>query len=216
MLEKLQRGLNDLYQVEPGHDVRDYLVTDRRVALAIGEGQLIEDTDESVLLAEEAGDLLLSVFLDDAMLTRLDSADPLQSLAVEQLDDLWKVLEGISHFNYLVLRAASNRRVTLLELELQAEIDKFVGTYLLLLEQGDNAMTNSLHDWLFDSCRLVDGLDRSQRARYEAASSYASRFCHRIAARLAESDRQVLPELRHFYRLDQAQKISHIHSCAFA
>ena len=70
------------------------------------------------------------------MLGRLDSADPLNSLEASQLDDLWKVLEGISHFNYLVLRAADDRSVTLLELELQAEVDKFVGTYLLLLEQG--------------------------------------------------------------------------------
>lgn len=216
MLGQLQRRLSRIYSVEPGHDIRDYLVTDRRVAEVLGQGQLIEDTDESVLLAEDADGISLSVFLDDEMLERLRSANPLKRLEVGQLDDLWKVVEGISHFNYLVLRAASDRPVTLLELEMQAEVDKFVSTYLLLLEQGDTAMTEKIHDWLFESCRFSAELNEEQRARYEAASNYASRFCHRLKSRLAGDNRQVFPELRHFYRLSQAQKISHIHSGAFA
>ncbi len=215
MLGQLQRRLSSIYGVEPGHDIRDYLVTDRRVAKALGQGRLIEDTDESLLLAEEPDGLSLSVFLDDEMLERLRSANPLRRLEVEQLDDLWKVVEGISHFNYVVLRAASDRPVTLLELELQAEIDKFVSTYLLLLEQGETGMTGKLHDWLFESCRFVDDLDDEQRARYRAASDYAGRFCHRLKDRMADADRQVFAELRHFYRLGQAQKISHIHAGAF-
>ena len=35
-------------------------------------------------------------------------------------------LEGVSHFLYLIWNASFDRSVTLLEMELQAEIDKFV------------------------------------------------------------------------------------------
>ena len=40
--------------------------------------------------------------------------------------------------------------MSLLELELQGEIDKYVGTMLLALEQADTHLLNSLHGWLFD------------------------------------------------------------------
>lgn len=216
MLDQLQRRLRAIYRVDHDHDIRDYLVTDRATAQALGQGALIPDTDESVLLAEDEQGIALSVYLDNDMLERLASADPLNRLEADQLDDLWKVVEGVSHFNYLVWCAAHDRSVTLLELEMQAEVDKFVSTFLLLLEQGDTAMTDRLHGWLFEACQFSDALDGEQRARYEAASAYAGRFCHRLSERLIDRDRGVWPELRHFYRLTQNDKISHIHAGAWA
>lgn len=214
MLDRLQQRLSSIYGVDSRHDIRDFLITDRAVARALGRDQLIPNTDESVLLAEDEDGIALSVFLDRDMLERLDSADPLTRLEAGQLDDLWKVVEGVSHFNYLVWCAAQDRSVTLLELEMQAEVDKFVSTFLLLLEQGDVAMTEKLHGWLFEACHLSDELDERQRERYAAASDYASRFCHRLRERLAGRDRSVWPELRYFYRLTQNDKISHIRSRA--
>jgi len=216
MLDRLQQRLTDIYRVDPGHDIRDYLITDRAMAVALGQGALIPNTAESVLLAEDGDGIALSVFLDEDMLERLEDGDPLAELRADQLDDLWKVVEGVSHFNYLVWCAGMDRSVTLLELELQAEIDKYVSTLLLLLEQGDTQMTDKLHGWLFESVRFRDELDDEQRQRYQAASDYAGRFCHRIRERLLEGHRGVLPELRHFYRLTQSDKISHIHSRAWA
>lgn len=216
MLDQLQQRLTDIYRVDPGHDIRDFLITDRALADALGQGALIPNTDESVLLAEDGEGIALSVYLDEDMLDRLEAGDPLNNLRAEQLDDLWKALEGVSHFNYLAWCAGLDRRVTLLELEMQAEVDKYVSTCLLLLEQGDLPMSEKLHGWLFESSRLRDELDDEQRARYEAASDYAGRFCHRIRERLLAGHRGALPELRHFYRLTQADKISHIHARAWA
>jgi hypothetical protein len=216
MLDQLQQRLTDIYRVDPGHDIRDFLITDRAVAAALGQGALLRNTDETVLLSEDDDGLALSVYLDRDMLDRLDSSDPLNRLHADQLDDLCKVVEGISHFNYIVWCASRDRSVTLLELELQAEIDKFVSTLLILLEQGDTHMSSRLHELLFDSMRFKAELDDEQRARYEAASDYAGRFCHRIRERLMGGYRDVLPELRHFYRLTQTDKISHIHSRVWA
>ena len=150
------------------------------------------------------------------MFSRLKHADPLTNLNVDCLDDLWKVVEGVSHFNYLVWCAAKDRSVTLLELEMQAEVDKFVSTLLLLLEQGDLQMTSKLHTWLFEATHLKTELAPEQRERYTAANDYAGRFCHKIREGLVDGASSVLPELRHFYRLTQAEKISHIHSRAWA
>mgnify|MGYP006926388975 CR=1 FL=1 len=47
MIDRLQQHLSDIYQVDGLHDVRDYLITDPRLARCIGAGsmQQIEKND---------------------------------------------------------------------------------------------------------------------------------------------------------------------------
>ena len=212
MIDRLQQHLSDIYQVGGVHDVRDFLITDPRLAQCIGAGSMLADTSETLLLAEDDEGLALSLFLDGELLARLESADPLNCLCADQLDDLWKVLEGLSHFNCVVWKASRDRSVSLLELELQAEIDKFVGTTLLAISQGRSDMLNHIHRWLFGQVSFHDALDDEQLARYRAANEYAARFCHALQSRLIEDGGAVLSELRRFFRLPMTDKISHIHS----
>lgn len=212
MLDRLQQHLSDIYQVGAVHDVRDYLITDPRLAQCIGAGSMLADTSETLLLSQDEEGLALSLFLDSELLERLESADPMSRLRADLLDDLWKVLEGLSHFNCVVWRASQDRSVSLLELELQAEIDKFVGTTLLALGQGRTEMLDHLHGWLFDDVSFHAQLDEAQLARYRAANEYAARFCHALRRRLVEDGDAVLSELRRFFRLPMTDKISHIHS----
>jgi hypothetical protein len=212
MIDRLQQHLSDIYQVGGLHDVRDYLITDPRLAQCIGAGSMLSDTSETLLLSQDEEGLALSLFLDGELLSRLESADPLSRLRTDLLDDLWKVLEGLSHFNCVVWRASQDRCVSLLELELQAEIDKFVGTTLLALGQGRTEMLDHLHGWLFDNVSFHAELDEVQLARYRAANEYAARFCHALRSRLVDDGNAVLGELRRFFRLPMTDKISHIHS----
>lgn len=216
MLAKLQQQLSDIYQVGSGYDVRDFLITDQRLARAIGGDAMLPTTSETLLICENDNSMSLSLFLDSDMLNRLESANPLDELRAEQLDDLWKVMEGVSHFNCVVWKASQDRAVSLLELELQAEIDKFVGTMQLALEQRDADMPNRLHSWLFDDVSFSDELDEEQVDRYRAANEYAARFCRGLRHRLMQDDKQALSELRQFYRLQLTDKISHIHTRAWS
>ena len=152
----------------------------------------------------------------DDLLGRLESARPLDRLRAELLDDLWKVLEGVSHFNCVAWKAAQDRTVTLLELELQGEIDKFVGTVLLALGQDDAELSRRVHGWLFDDVRYHDELNGEQLDRYRSANDYAARYCHRLRRQLLRNPERTLEELRQFYRLQLSDKISHIHSRAWA
>ncbi len=212
MLSQLQEHLTNIYRVDPGYDVNDFLITDPIIAEILGKGSMIRETEESVLLQEDEDGLALSVFLDSAMLSRLKDANPLQELQVDQLKDLWTVLEGISHFNYIAWRARNNRCVSLLELEMQGEVDKFVCTFFLALDQEDSELAVNMHGWLFDDVRFNPRLSRDQHERYATANNYAARFCHGLRKRLARDSREGLHELRHFYRLSQRDKISHIHT----
>ena len=212
MLRQLQRQLSDIYQVGRVHDVRDYLITDPAIARVIGQDAMLTNTDESLLVSHDDEGLALSLYLDADMLERLEATDPFSSLRADSLDDLWKVLEGISHFNCVVWKATQDRTVSLLELELQGEIDKFVATMMLALEQADAELLNRLHGWLFDNVRFHEELDDVQRDRYRSANDYAARFCHGLRDRLINDGPSALSQLREFYRLQMADKISHIHA----
>lgn len=215
MLSSLQKYLTDIYQVDPGFEVTDFLVTDPALARLLGCDALVPNTDESVLLSQDEGGLALSLYLDKEMIGRLTRDNPMEGLRAEQLDDLCKVIEGISHFNYIVLRAREDKAVTLLELEMQAEVDKFVGTWLMALDQQDFDLARRLHGWLFDRVSFNPDLSADQLERYRAANDFAARFCHGLRERLKRDNLKGMHELRHFYRLSQADKISHIRAQAY-
>lgn len=216
MLADLQARLNGIYQVGSAYDVRDFLITDRVAAEALGQQNLLPDTEETLLVYEEDGELAVSLFLDAALLDRLSAADPLDRLRAHQLTDFWKVVEGVSHFNCVVWKASRDRPVSLLELELQAEIDKFVSTAQLAASQGKGDIAGRLHGWLFDDVSYRDDLDDEQRARYRSANDFAARYCHGLAHPVAEHDRAAMADLREFYRLPMSEKISRIRSRAWS
>ena len=216
MLELLQRQLSEIYQAAHAHDVRDYLITDPTLARVLGREALLTNTEETLLVSEDEEGLALSLFLDGELLSRLESSRPLDRLRAESLDDLWKVLEGVSHFHCVAWKAIQDRTVSLLELELQGEIDKYVSTMLLAIGQSDRELSRRLHGWLFDDVRFHEDLDEEQYERYRSANEYAARFCHRLRRRLVHNSEHALGELRDFYRMQLSEKISHIHSRAWA
>jgi len=213
MLAKLQSYIANIYDADCGHRLHDFLITDRELANKLGRKVLPGSVEESLFVAEYEDGIALSVFLDEVLLSRLENADPLNSLRVDQLADLAVVLEGISHFNYLGWCAGRDKSVTLLELELQAEIDKFLTTALLAQEQGDFSLLRNLHKLFFDNIAYQPTLNRKERERYEVANSYAARFCRQLLDRVSRDDGNT--QLREFYRLTQSDKMSYIHALAW-
>ncbi len=210
MLNALQQHLSDIYRVDGSYDVRDFLVTDPKIAEALSQGAMLTNTDETLLVAEDDEGLSLSLFLDGEMLERLETANPLDRLHAHHLDDLWKVLEGLSHFNCVVWKASQDRPVSLIELELQGEIDKYVTTTLLAIGQADSDLLNRLHGWLFDDVSYHPDMDEAGIDRYRAANDYAARFCRQLHSTLVTDGELALDTLRRFFRLQFRDKVSHI------
>lgn len=216
MLNALQQRLCDIYRLGESYDVRDFLITDPTLAKALGQGSVLGDSEETLLIVDGGEELSVSLFLDGDMLGRLETGNPLDELRAEMLDDLWKVVEGVSHFSCVAWKAAQDRSVTLLELELQGEIDKYVSTVMMAIDQSDSSLLRNLHGWLFDNVRYHDELDALQRDRYQCANDYAARYCFGLSEQLINGDALVLDKLREFYRLQIGDKISHIHSQTLA
>jgi hypothetical protein len=143
-------------------------------------------------------------------------ADPIVRLHDGNVADYWTALEGVSHFLYLAWNAGHDRPVSLLELEMQAEIDKYVVSYWLMREQLPGRFPAELLSLLFERTRIDSRLARGRESLYRDASRYAEKFCRRLEQSLrgarGDSDGQVLAELRRFYRLTNARKVAHIES----
>ncbi len=219
ILKQLQDLIGEIYDVRIAHSVYDFLVTDRGNLPPAARSSC---SDEELIIAQpvpEGGDEVgMSLYLDPALLERLRRADPIQSLHDGNVADCWTALEGVSHFLYVAWNAGHDKPVSLLELEMQAEVDKYVTSYWLLRRQFPDRFPAELMRILFERTRIDSGLAQGREDLYREASRYAQRFCrkleHSLRGARADSDREVLAELRRFYRLTNARKVAHIERTA--
>jgi hypothetical protein len=210
LLSRLQHLIGGIYDVSIAHDVADFLVTDRGQLPPAARAGCAE---EELIVAEPAAgsdELALALYLDPALLVRLTRANPLERLHGGNVADWWTALEGVSHFVYLAWNAGHDRPVSLLELEMQAEVDKYVASYWLLRRQSPGHFPRELRRLLFGRTRLDPQLQSAQVQLYREASHYAERFCARLeqsfARRRGGAQVSVLAQLRRFYRLTHARK----------
>ena len=215
VVRQLQKLLERTYDVPVGHDVAQFLLTDRSTLPAEHRASA---TDEQLLVATDSTGVTLGLFLDPAVLARLAAANPLDALNGGNLADCWTALEGVSHFVYLAWNAGHDRAVSLLELELQAEVDKYVVSLLLLRAQDPTRFPGELHHALFERARVCPALAGDRIGLYHRAHRYAARFCRHIGRLLqpAGSQAQAVAraELRRFYRLTSPMKQRHIECLA--
>ena len=135
MLAQMQSLLATINDVQAGHDVNQFLVSRPDCAA----------TDEQVLISANEEGAELGVYIDRAVLLRLESHNPFEQLSDANLADFCTALEGVSHFQYLIWCMEHARTVSLLELELQAEVDKYAAAMWLLLQQTQGVFPHRLH-----------------------------------------------------------------------
>jgi hypothetical protein len=211
MVDLVQRGLEGLYRVETEVDVNDFLIdTPTRAALGAGGA-----AREELLVAERDGEVELALFVDERALANLAANDPRRRLDGENLQDFLLAVEGVSHFVYFVWRARHARPVSVLELELQGEIDKYVTCLLTLMPQVGGP-PEGLRERLFDRFELRAGMPGEERERYLTANSNARAYAASLDARYVGRGAvgEMLDELRRFYRLGVVEKLSHIAQAA--
>jgi hypothetical protein len=215
MLRALQHLLETIYDARCGHDVEQFLITRRE---QLPRERRRQAADEELVLVEGRRGGHLALFIDESVLQRLREQDPLSSLHGGNIADFWTALEGVSHFSYLMWNAGHARGVSHLELELQAEVDKYIAAYWLLKAQNPGHAPLGLHPLLFERMRINPQLAPARQHLYAAASHYAARFCSRLQAALL-SNRPALrggaiATLRRFYRMSAATKVRHIEALA--
>jgi hypothetical protein len=175
----VQRRIESFYCLEPGPDIGEFV------------RQSDDGTRESLVLREgnDALELLLLV-------PKL--SDP------PSLDERMQVVEGVSHFVYLAERARVGLPTTVLELELQAEVDKFV---LLAFDEASHSLRRAegVCHALFRKVRYMHARGTENGDRYRLANDLAARVSRRLFGLRARTEARRW--LIRFYRSGQTEKI---------
>jgi hypothetical protein len=157
---------------------------------------------ETLLVRDAGGALEIVLYLPRAAVERAEGSP------APTFDELCQVIEGVSHFLYLAERARRELPATQLELELQAEVDK----YLLLTHDRRGfhpARARAVRARLFDRVRYLHAPDTERGARYRMANDLAARFARRLDAIFTRHGRfePMRAVLRRFYGAGQTEKI---------
>ena len=205
-LSRMQRGIESLYRVETGVEVEDYVVgTEYR-------DELVRERKprEQLLVVEAEGEMNLALYIEPGVLANLLAHDPGHRLDDRNLGDFLLAVEGVSHFIYAVCCAKVDRPVSQIELELQAEVDKYA-TCLLTTEPSVE-VSSGLRRRLFGDAEYEPDLDHEEQHRYRAANDNAQRYAAWLEDTFVARRRipEMLGELRRFYRQGLAAKLSTI------
>jgi hypothetical protein len=203
MLGNVQRGLERLYRIDIQLEVEDFLI-DAEERDRIG---VARRPREQLLISEDDDGVAMGLFLDELALTRLRASSAASWLHDNHLEDFLLVVEGVSHFVCVAWRAQASRSVSALELELQAEIDKYVTC--LHAADCEPSQSSAIRRRLFEQYELHDDLDEEERQRYEVANTNAHRYSASLEQRFVKTRRigDMLGELRRFYRMSLGDKL---------
>lgn len=178
----VQLDLEQFYALEPGPDVSAFVK-------ATSEGER-----ESLVFREEGDELGVALFIPAA------AAEQPRTLG----DAYIQLVEGVSHFVHLTERARTDLPTTALELELQAEVDKFV----LFAFDGDELVQSRVKELqrsLYERVWFTHAADTEPGQRYRLANQLAARLSARLLRRSGTAKPRIL--LQRFYRAGQAEKI---------
>jgi hypothetical protein len=158
-----------------------------------------------LLVRDTGAEVRACIYYPDAMIRRLEERPPQRGLDGDNVDAFAVLVEELDHFLVAAERAHAGRGVSLLELEVQANVSKDLVLSRFLSPRGRRVDPNRrawLRRQLFHERAYCDD-DPTVRGRYDEASRLALRFLgalERLPARLR------LETLRRFHRASLAGK----------
>ncbi|MSR13353.1 MAG: hypothetical protein EXR86_02095 [Gammaproteobacteria bacterium] len=212
LLAQIQHDLAALYEAPLPYDIYDFVITDARLAEALTPATDSANNLERLLIQPTLEDPRLSLYIDSEVLARLQADNPTISLHTGNLAEYLIALEGVSHLHYVIWNVERENTVSLLELEIQAEVDKYVACAKLFSEQNAGSIPSGLHQTLFDTVGYDMTLGEEAQSRYQEANYFAAKYCSALRRRFPghHGHPSFLRELRAFYRLTQNEKIQRI------
>ena len=208
LVDELERRIARRYDIAPVHPLRDFVLQDPDALRTLSDADA--HTDEVVLVREGDDGLELTVYLSRDVCERARAALAERDLRDGGLDAVCTLVEGVSHGVCLLWHARHGRELRPLDLELQADIDK----YLVL--SRDLAVAGGLHRALFERVRYTAPAGSALESRYRRANGRAARYCRWLDRRFpGRAERGALnAELARFYRLSGHAKLRRIERCA--
>lgn len=205
VLARIQQRLVRLYDLGSSPNVTPFLCNAEAAEAVGGDPR----RGEVLLIAEEEDGVSLGLYVEPAALELLQSDDDV--LREGQFSAYCLAAEGVSHFVYLVYRHEQTRSVSELELELQAEVDK----YATALLEGNGvgairARSKVIRQRLYQGVELADSAQSTAGSRYRQAIALASRYTERLERQHIDRGAigELVAELRRFYRVGMREKLA--------
>lgn len=182
---RVQAALEQLYLLERVADVGEFL-------------HAASDGEREALIVSEKDDGHIEIALRVPILEAPEAA----------LDTLCQIIEGVSHFVYLTDRVRALRQTTELELEVQAEVDKYV-VLAASIAEFDVQKSRALAERLFERVHFCHQSETERGTRYRVANSTARAFVRNLEQRYLREGRitAMRQALRKFYALGQEEKL---------
>ncbi len=206
LIEQVQRLLERTYDLESGRvDVGAFLIGDDGYRRLYGDGRPArnvgsEQGDGSrVLVRETERGLRACIYFPDRMIEALERHPPQRGLGDRNVDPFATLVEELDHLLCLADRAARKLPVSMLELEVQANVSKYLVLARFLAGRRGRLSPRSrtwLRYHLFEKARFVER-DPAVRRRYRDARRFAVRF---IDGASALDPRRFLALLRRFHQ----------------
>jgi hypothetical protein len=210
LVETLQGLLERTYRMRTGlSDVGRFIVGDlgyrqlygRRQAHVAGDG-----AGSKTLVRETPEGVRASVYLPDTLVDRLERHPPQYGLGRENVDAFATLVEELDHLLLIAERARSQRSVSLLELELHANVSKHL-VLSRFLAGASGRLSERRRLWLrhqlFEKAIYCDR-NAEVRERYRQAARWAVKLIDTLPRRSVASR---LGLLRRFHREDTSGKL---------
>ncbi|MFQ5963748.1 MAG: hypothetical protein ACE5KZ_05635 [Candidatus Scalinduaceae bacterium] len=219
LLEELQRKIEKTYALDTGiTNIYQFVIGDIGYSKFYAKEEIKTVINNNfsgsrVLIRDVGHKLRLSIYYPDGLIRILENNDPRKSIHDDNIDACASFVEELDHFLFIAQNFKMNRPFSLLELELQANVTKYlVLKYFIALQNKSIKLSNFDKEYiryhLFYK-RKYDIENVAERKRYEDARTFGMMYTKHID-RLSHEDR--LRDLRQFCRMTCTSKIRHIQS----
>lgn len=208
ILDAVAEQLQAFYRLDRLPPPDPFLIDAPTVARLASPSQVIDArVSELLLVRSDGAELEVALYIAPQVLQALRKDNPFLRLHDGNLAPFCVVVEGMSHFVCVLWKFCNNIAVSRLELELQAEVDKFL--CCTWLQQAQDTAPLPLHERLFVNYAIAEGRTGEETRRYHLASMMAERFCEGVDRRYLRRHRlgafhRMLPA---FYRLSHWEKL---------
>lgn len=167
---------------------------------------IIPTNEQNALLVNEInGEANLAICLEKDRLEALRNTRLPDDFHLDQFADLSVVVEELSHFNFYCEQALRNKKLSALDMEVQAEVDKFAFALECLNQQNQQELKERLFEVLFSDIKIGTWVSVEEEGRYQKAHDLARRFCRQLLAR-SEPLPELLPLLHDFFQSDHKER----------
>ncbi len=218
LIKELQRKIEKTYVLDTGiTNIEQYIVGDRGYKEFYAKEKIrtvVNSHSGARVLIRDTGDTLkVSIYYPDALIRELEDNDPRLGIHDENIDLCASFVEELDHFLFIAQNYKLNRPFSLFELELQANVTKYlVIKYFIALQKKSLKLSKFDREYVRHHLfykRKFDIEDTSEKKRYEDAGKFGMMYTNHIDL-LSHEER--LRDLRQFSRMSCPSKIRHIQS----